>query len=160
MAKRRKTWREKLEDTPDLPKIVDLTQENKRTNWGTGIMLVPRPLDIDALVRKVGEGKLITQDQIREKLARDSGVDFTCPLTTGIFLGIIANAAEEGLEGGAQEVAPYWRVIKADSSLNPKFPGGAEAQAARLEAEGHAIQPGKGKKPPRVADFEKAIAPL
>jgi len=32
-----------------------------------------------------------------------------------------------------------------------------EAQAKRLKAEGHAIEPGKGRKPPVVKDFEKAL---
>jgi hypothetical protein len=32
-----------------------------------------------------------------------------------------------------------------------------EAQAARLEAEGHRIAPAKGKQPPKVAGFEKAL---
>ena len=53
-----------------------------------------------------------------------------------------------------------WRVIKADGSLNEKFPGGVAAQAARLEKEGHTIEPGKDKKPPRVKDFEKSLVEL
>jgi hypothetical protein len=44
-----------------------------------------------------------------------------------------------------------------DGSLNPKFPGGVEAQAARLVEEDHEITPGKGKKPPKVRDFEKSL---
>jgi hypothetical protein len=35
-----------------------------------------------------------------------------------------------------------------------------EAQAARLKEEGHTIEPGKGKKPPKVKDFEKALVEL
>ena len=38
-----------------------------------------------------------------------------------------------------------------------KYPGGAEVQAAHLKEEGHIIEPGKGKKPPKVKDFEKAL---
>ena len=49
------------------------------------------------------------------------------------------------------------RVVKDDGSLNPKFPGGAEAHASRLQAEGYMILPGKGKKPPRVANFEARL---
>lgn len=57
-------------------------------------------------------------------------------------------------------MTPYWRTIKADGSLNEKYPGGAEAQSARLKEEGLAIEPGKGKKPPKVKDFEKHLAEL
>ncbi len=35
---------------------------------------------------------------------------------------------------------PYWRVVGRDGSLNPKFPGGIEAQATRLERKGHVIE--------------------
>jgi len=41
--------------------------------------------------------------------------------------------------------------------LNPKFPRDIKAQAARLE-EGHKIICGKGKKSPKVQDFEKSLA--
>ncbi len=120
-------------------------------------MLIPRPLDVDALMRKVEKGKLVTVDQIRDRLAKDCLADFTCPLTTGIFLRIAAETAEEDLRRGEKQITPYWRVIKADGSLNEKFPGGVAAQTARLREEGHTIEPGKGKKPPRVKDFQKAL---
>ena len=148
MAKR-KTWREKLEAKQER-KIVD----NLR---GGGTLLIPKPLDVDALVRRVEKGKLITITQIMERLAEEHGADSTCPLCAGIFLRIAAEAAEEDSGKGVADVTPYWRVLKADGSLNEKFPGGVETQAARLEEEGHTIEPGKGKKPPRVKDFEKAL---
>ncbi|MCK4221987.1 MAG: hypothetical protein KAX25_03875 [Dehalococcoidia bacterium] len=34
---------------------------------------------------------------------------------------------------------------------------GVEHRAARLEQEGHVIDAGKGKKPPRVRDFERYL---
>jgi hypothetical protein len=42
-------------------------------------------------------------------------------------------------------------------ALNEKYPGGVEAQAAHLKAEGHTIEMGKDKKPRKVKDFEKAL---
>ena len=123
-------------------------------------MLIPAPLDVDALIRKVEEGKLITDKQIRERLARNFHADLTCPMTTGIFMRIVAETAEEDLRNGKEQIAPYWRVIKPDGSLNEKFPGGVEAQAAHLREEGYAIEPSKGKKPPRVKDFEEYLQKL
>jgi len=123
-------------------------------------MLIPRPLDVDGLIRRIPRGKLATVEQIRGRLAADFHADFTCPLTAGIFIRIAAEAAEEDLSRGEREITPYWRVIKADGSLNQKLPGGTEAQAARLREEGHSIQPGKGKKAPRVEDFEKSLQKL
>jgi hypothetical protein len=152
IMKGRKTWREKLE-TEQEPRVVDDSR-------GRGRMLIPKPLDVDALMRKIEKGKLATVEQIRERLAKDFGADFSCPMTTGIFLRIAAETAEEDLSKGEKQITPYWRVVKADGSLNPKFPGGVEAQAARLREEGHSIEPGKGKKPPRVKDFEKSLQRL
>ncbi|MEA1905083.1 MAG: methylated DNA-protein cysteine methyltransferase, partial [Candidatus Hadarchaeota archaeon] len=61
---------------------------------------------------------------------------------------------------GKKRITPYWRVLKADGRLNEKFPGGVRAQATCLRKEGHRIQPGKGKKPPRVKDFERSLQKL
>ncbi len=158
MLKTRKSWREKLEKEQE-PRIVKILPK-MRKRFGTGKMLIPRPLDVDALIRKVKKGKLVTQDEIRKRLARDFKVNVTCPITTGIFVRIAAEAAEEDRRTGKKRITPYWRVLKADGRLNEKFPGGVRAQATHLRKEGHKIQPGKGKKPPRVKDFEKSLQKL
>jgi hypothetical protein len=155
--KTRKTWREKLENSPKgLPKVVSGPPKWEK-RFGGRRVLVATPLLVDGLIRKVQRGKLVTIRQIREHLAQDFEADSTCPLTTGIFVRITAETAEEDLQMGKQEITPYWRVIRDDGSLNEKFPGGVAAQAAHLIEEGHTIEPAKGKKPPRVKDFEKAL---
>jgi len=148
-----------LEKEQGLPKIVDVPLKMVK-RFGTGKMLIPRPLDVDALIRKVEKGKLVTDKQIRERLAKDFNVNSTCPMTTGIFIRIAAETAEEDLGKGLKQITPYWRVIKSDGSLNEKFPGGIDAQATHLREEGHTIEPGKGKKPPRVEGFERALQGL
>jgi hypothetical protein len=55
MAKATKSAREKLEREQGLPKLVDDPR-------GRGRMLIPKPLDVDALVRRVQRGKLATVD--------------------------------------------------------------------------------------------------
>jgi hypothetical protein len=155
--KSRKSWREKLENPPaGLPKVVSgpVTWEKR---FGGRRVLVPTPLLIDGLIRKVKKGNLITVTQIRERLAKDFKADATCPLTTGIFVRIAAETAEEDLRNGKKQITPYWRVLSADGGLNPKLPGGVKTQAAHLKEEGHKIAPGKGKKPPKVQDFEKTL---
>jgi hypothetical protein len=145
----RKSWREKM-NNPKLPKVVQLLP-NMRSRFGEGEMLVPSPLDVEAAIRAVPTGSLITATEIREQLAAEYSVDTTCPLTTGIFIRLAAEAAEEEALAGKAPATPYWRVVKEDGSLNPKFPGGVAQQAERLRAEGHRIIPGDGKRPPRVA---------
>ncbi len=158
--KSRKSWREKLENPPKgLPKVVEGPPKWEK-RFGGRRVLVPTPLLVDALIRKVRKGKLVTVGRIRERLARDFYAEATCPLTTGIHLRIVAEAAEEDLGMGKKRVTPYWRVVRDNGSLNEKFPGGVEGQSARLREEGHAIETGKGKKPPKVKDFEKYLTKL
>ena len=145
----RTSWREKI-DKPQDVKIVKVPP--KMSRFGSGTMLIPTPKLIDAMIRKVPKGKLVTVSELRRKLARDFRTDVTCPLTTGIFVRIAAEAAEEDRANGKKRIAPYWRVIKDDGSMNPKFPGGLAQQTRYLRAEGFAVA-NKGKAP-RVQDFD------
>jgi len=107
----------------------------------------------------VPKGKLVTQSQIRVKLARDSNAKVACPMTTGIFVRIAAEAAEEDRRNGKSRITPYWRVIRDDGSLNEKFPGGVELQTAYLKQEGHKLTYSKGRVP-AVLDFQKHLVNL
>ncbi len=157
MARARKSWHEKLEKpVAGLPKVVDVPDKWVKTMGGRRV-LVPTPMMVDELVRTVPQRKLITVGQIRQRLAQPFQAESTCPLTTGIFLRIISEAAEEDRQAGRKQITPYWRVVKDDGGFNPKFPGGVEAHAQKLREEGHDVAPGKGKKPPRVMNFEKAL---
>ena len=138
-------------DNPDLPKTVSIPQRMQK-QYGIGTMLIPSPREVDALIRTISKGSLVTVSKMREFLAGKHAANVTCPLTTGIFVRIAAEAAEEDARAGKVRITPYWRVVKDDGSLNPKFPGGVERQAERLRAEGHRILPARGKQPPRVAE--------
>ncbi len=155
--KSRKPWREKLEN-PQERKIVPVP-EKWRKQFGTGTMLVPRPLDVDSLIREIPRGKLATFPQLRARLAAKFGADTCCPLTSGIFLRISAEAAEEDLVVRGkflESITPYWRVIKEDGSLIEKFPQGGEIQRTRLEEEGFTLEKDqKGRY--RVKDFQKFL---
>ena len=115
------SWREKM-DRPQEPKLVAVPP--KMSRFGKGMMLIPTPKLVDAVIRKVPRGKLITVGAIRKKLAAEHGADVTCPLTTGIFIRIAAEAAEEARAQGAKRITPYWRVVRDNGELNPKFPVG------------------------------------
>lgn len=87
-----------------------------QARFGKGRMVIPKPLDVDALIRRVPKGKLVTMLQLRQELARRSKVDVACPLCTGIFVRIAAEAAEEERRAGKKTVTPYWRVISRRSA--------------------------------------------
>jgi len=149
----RTRWREKLEK-PQEPKVVQIPP--KMSRFGKGTMLIPTPMLVDELIRKVPKGKLITSSELRRKLASDFATNVTCPLTTGIFVRIAAEAAEEDRTNGKRRLTPYWRVVKDDGGLNPKYPGGVDAQARNLRAEGFTVTR-KGQKPRTVTEFERRL---
>lgn len=157
MSKVKASWQEKLHNAPGLPKVVPITEKMSQ-RWGSGTVVIPAPLEVDALMRQVPYGKLITINQIREALARQHGATIGCPITTGIFAWIAAHAADELAFGGEKDITPYWRTLKSGGELNPKYPGGIEEQAARLEEEGHVVEFRKNKA--IVKDFEKSLVSL
>src|SRR5215467_8302321 len=148
-------WRQKLERQQEA-KIVQVPPCMQK-RFGKGTMVIPRPLDVDALIRQVPKGKLVTVAQLREELARRCKANVACPLTTGIFIRIAAEAAEEERRSGKKIVTPYWRVLTHEGRLNPKFPGGVEGQKKKLLAEGHKTERAKGSKPPVVRDFSSRL---
>ncbi len=137
-------WHEKLDRSESR-----LTEDPR----GRGLMLIPGGKEVDSLLRRVRKGELVTVEQLRDRLAADHGADLACPLVTGMMLRISAEAAEEDLASGRKRVAPYWRVLRSDGSLNPKFPGGVEVQAEHLAAEGFELEPARGKSAPRVREW-------
>jgi len=155
----RKSWREKLAVSQDLPRVVEINERMSR-RWGTGTCVIPAPMEVDALMRKVPKGKVTTMNEIRGALAWRHGASIGCPITTGIFAGIAARAAEEAAAEGKRNVTPYWWTLKSGGELNPKYPGGVEAQAARLKDEGHSIELGRDRRPKRVKDFQKYVVKL
>src|SRR5581483_678472 len=141
--KTKKTWREKLADSKGLPKVAKVTGKMSR-RWGEGTMVVPAPLEVDALMKKVPKGRLATINELRAALAAKHHVTFACPITTGIFAWIAAHAAQEAEAAGAKRSTPYWRTLKNRGELNPKYPGGIAQIMKRLKAEGHeVVQRGK-----------------
>ena len=152
---KRKTWKEKLHNSKDFPKVQPITEKQHKI-WGKGTIVIAKPIEVDELMKKVPKGKLTTINKIREALAKRHGATIACPITTGIFARIASEVAEEELAGGKKRVTPYWRTLKEGGLLNEKYPGGFQRQIERLEAEGHTIVP-KGKKNFKVLDYEKKL---
>lgn len=108
-----------------------------------GAMVVSSPAEVDGLVRGIARGEVATLDDLRGALARRHGVETACPVSTAIFAGMSARAAEELRHGGqsAEALTPWWRVLRRGGFLNPKLPGGVERQRALLESEGVKVSP-------------------
>ena len=155
-TKTQSSWSEKLDQSKGLPKVMPIGPTMSK-RWGEGTIVIPAPREVDAIMRSVPPGKLITIQEIRAILAERHGATIGCPLTTGIFAWIAAHAAEE-LRSQVGDITPYWRTLKAGGFLNEKYPGGALAQKTKLEGEGHRIIE-RGKRY-AVVDYERSLAVL
>jgi len=133
MAK--KSFNEKLQDSKNMPEIIEVTDPKAIARFGGTKMLIAPPLAYDEIMRKVPHGKVITSACIRDYLAKKHHADYTCALTAGLFMNIAAKAS---VERGIDET-PYWRTLKKDGELNEKYPNGIDGQKMLLEMEGHII---------------------
>lgn len=153
----RKKWSEKLRNSKDLPRVEQISDKMSK-RWGKGTFVIPAPIEVDQIMKHIPEGKLITIKEIRSALASRHNATIGCPLTTGIFAWIAANAAEEEREKGEKNITAYWRTLKTGGVLNPKYPGGVKVQRKLLEREGHKIiQKGKNH---LVVDYQKSLVNL
>ena len=89
---KKKTWREKLNDFKEKTHVITPEWEEK---LGKGKILIPKALDIERLINNTDKGELLTNDIIREILAKEKKVKVKAAIPTGIYLKIIALAAEE-----------------------------------------------------------------
>ncbi|HZM01892.1 MAG TPA: hypothetical protein VFC44_02615 [Candidatus Saccharimonadales bacterium] len=143
MRKQKKSWQEKLADNKGFPKVY-VIDGAKSKRWGTGTFVIPAPMEVDELMRRVPKGKLTTVNELRKILAHKHRATMACPITTGIFAWIAAHAAAEAAAQGRKRTTPFWRTLKAKGELNPKYPGGLAELTRKLSDEGHqVIQKGK-----------------
>lgn len=137
----KKDFNAMLNDSKDMPKFQTITDSKSIEKYGGDKMYFAPPIEYDKVMKSVPYGKVITVGNIREYFAKLSGADFTEPITAGIFTSIVAWASYQRSENET----PYWRTLKANGELNPKYPGGVEEQRKKLESEGHTVIH-KGKK--------------
>ncbi len=146
-----------MRENKGMPKIQIITDPKSIKKYGGDRMYFAPPLEYDRVMKSVPNGKIITIGRIREYFAKLGNADFTDPITAGIFVSIVAWASEQRQE----DKTPYWRTLKADGGLNPKYPGGLQAQKAKLEAEGHIIiQRGRTNIRYYVEAYEKVLYSL
>lgn len=150
----KKDFNAMLADSKGMPRIQIVTDPATVRKYGGDRMYFAPPIDYDRAMRRVPRGMVTTVGEIRAFFAREAGADFTEPITAGVFVSIAAWAS---FQRQADET-PYWRTLKAGGELNPKYPGGIEAQREKLEAEGHTVIR-RGRKNFRyyVEDYEKVL---
>jgi hypothetical protein len=131
-----KTWADKL--SADKKPEVKRTDKKFADIPEGGLMLIATPKIIDEYVRQIPKGKSVDLLTMRKDLAQEYRAEYTCPVTTGIFLRIVSEAAHEQLEKGASlnKVTPFWRVVNEKSSLAKKLSFGSDLIIEQRKKEG------------------------
>ena len=139
MPKPKPTWTQKLQcSKPAAIKTLDKAfadmPEGSR-------MMIASPEIIDRYVRNLSPGQFITPKELRADLADSHKAEHTCPVTTGIFLRVVAEAAwEQHLAGVPKEdITPFWRVIDQGSPLAGKLACGRECIRTQRTSEKAAL---------------------
>lgn len=121
----KQTWQQKLHGCK-APHVKTLDKKFADIPQGAK-MLISSPLEIEQAIWQIAYGEFINSKTLRQQLAKQYHADATCPVTTGIFLRIVAEAALEALNQGTPliNICPFWRVIESNSALAQKLSCGS-----------------------------------
>lgn len=132
-----KTWTEKVNDVTK----VHVVKKNDKDFAGipaNSTMLIATPKIVEEYVRQIPKGAGTTLQDMRVDLAHEYNAEFTCPVTSGIFLRMVAEAAFEQVEQGKaiSSVAPFWRIVDKKSPLLKKLSFGSDFVLQQRKKEG------------------------
>ncbi len=101
-------------------------------------MLVATPEIVDAYIRHIPGGTHTSLQQMRKDLAAEYNAQYCCPITSGIFLRIVAEAAyEEYLAGKPlKKITPFWRMIDSKAPVAKKLTFGTDLIRRERAGEG------------------------
>jgi hypothetical protein len=135
-AYKSKTWAEKL--NIDRKPVIEKADKDFAGIKEGQMMLIPTPKLVDAYIRQIPKGKHVDAETIRRDLAAEYHAEATCPLTTGIFIRIAAEAAYEEYEKGkpVSKITPFWRVISEKSPAAKKLTFGTKFLKEQRKKEG------------------------
>jgi hypothetical protein len=122
----KKTWIEKLHEKKE-PQVKKIDKDFWGYTRGDG-MYISTPQIIEDYIKQIAIGKSVDTITMRNDLAVENNAVFTCPLTTGIFLRIVAEAANEQLQQGValKNITPFWRMIEPNSPMAKKLSFGQD----------------------------------
>lgn len=129
------SWNTKMSKAR-APKRVRLEADFAGIKAGN-MLFVGTPAILEDYVRSVPRGEVRTIERMRREIARRHRCDAMCPVSTAIFLRMVAEAAWEQIESGADtnDVAPFWRVIEPESTLAKKLRADSRWIALQREQE-------------------------
>ena len=135
-AKRPISWASKLQKSRH-PKRVKLEADSAGIKAGN-MLFVGTPKIVDAYLRAIPHGETRTIERMRRELARRHRCDAMCPVSTSIFLRMVAEGAWEEIQAGRSidSVAPFWRVIEPGTPIAKRLHADSAWLRQRRDAEG------------------------
>ena len=129
-------WRKRYQK-PASEKLVLLHTDFAGIKSGQ-TMLIATPPIIANYIEKIPRGESRTISRMRNELARNHKADATCPVTTAIYLRVVAEKSLMELSEGKTEavITPFWRVVEADSKIAKKLAVDPDWIAMRRASEG------------------------
>jgi hypothetical protein len=121
MPRAKKTWKDKMATKP--PHHVVLEKDFAGVKSGSKLH-ISSPQEIADELRKIRPGETVSLQQFRQKIAQAQACDATCPVSTSIFLRIVAEYAwEEHNERNVPlaDLPPFWRVVEPGTPLSKKL---------------------------------------
>jgi len=130
------------------PHIVTLASDFAGVKAGS-TMLISSPADIAEYLAKIPRGERRTIARMRSDMARRASVDAMCPVTTAIYLRIVAEVALADLGAGKDlaEVPPFWRLVGAGDKLAKKLSCGTDGLAHLIALDAAPVAPDQGLEP-------------
>lgn len=91
-------------------------------------MLISSPGEIAAYLATIPRGQTRTVVRMRSDLARRADAAAMCPVTTAIYLRVVAECALDDLSAGKDlgEVVPFWRLIAPEDKVAARLSCGPE----------------------------------
>ncbi|MBD0865605.1 MAG: hypothetical protein GDA36_08395 [Rhodobacteraceae bacterium] len=123
---RKKTWTEKLEGGKP-PHVTELAKGFAGFKPGQKLFIASPKL-LQEKINQIPSGTTLDVVALRKVLAQEHGADGTCPVSTSIFLRVVAEAALDEMQAGksARGITPFWRVVNPKSPLAKKLSCGIE----------------------------------
>ncbi|MFN3644726.1 MAG: hypothetical protein ACK4TB_17590 [Gemmobacter sp.] len=116
-TKRPSDWRKRF-DQAKPPKTVMLHTDFAGIKAGT-LMYIGSPGVFANYIARIPSGETRTIERMRNELARRNDAAATCPVTTAIYLKVVAEVALDDLDKGKSldSVVPFWRVVEPGSKI-------------------------------------------
>jgi hypothetical protein len=129
-----KTWKEKYLTTSE-PEIKIITRKFADIPEGAS-MLIATPKIVEEYIQHIPKGRTSTIQTMRKDLAAEFHAEYTCPVTSGIFLRIVAEKVYEEYREGKKKITPFWRMIDPNSPAAKKLTFGTDFIHTKRQEEG------------------------